>query len=212
MVNVVQIGTNDGSDHVQEFVRMHSKDVESVTLVEPFVELNDTIQRQYEFRPNVGIINAVVTDGNSTNVAIYYDRIGDYRKSSTNIQHLLDHGIPLDRIDARHPTCISINDLLSSRQPIDFLFIDAEGSDFSIVNNIDLDKFPIGCIVFESAHTDGTFTRRSNFQLLVKKLTTAGYYSRTFLLDTIASKSMLTLTEVFHTLVRYGHHQPTPPA
>jgi len=71
------------------------------------------------------------------------------------------------------------------------LHIDVEGLDADIILYLDLQKYNIPYIVFESAHSDGYFTQGSKYQQCVKKLTDLGYtlYPHCNRLDTIATKN-----------------------
>lgn len=209
MKTVIQIGTNDGCDHVREFVAKNIADIQSVVLVEPFDKLNGRIRESYSAVPSAVIINAVVVADDSDNSTIYYKMDGDFRKSSNRWQHLVDHGILPSDIMIKRINAININDLLQTyRGDNTFLFIDAEGMDASIINAIDFTKFSFDGIVFESIHADGTNCRGKTYQLTIDQLTRFGYMTRTILLDTVASKSSLTLRELQFMMRRYyGSHQ-----
>ena len=59
---------------------------------------------------------------------------------------------------------------------IDRLYVDIEGLDCKIINDIDLEKYNIGYIRFEWAHSDGAFTPMGeNIDKTIKNLMDQGY-------------------------------------
>ena len=46
-MNLVQLGTNNGNDHVLHFVRTYNKELNNIILVEPVSELIPLIKENY---------------------------------------------------------------------------------------------------------------------------------------------------------------------
>ena len=61
-MKIVQIGTNNGKDHVNKFAKYFNKYLEFVLLVEPLEELNAEIYKNYDTIKNVYLENVVISN------------------------------------------------------------------------------------------------------------------------------------------------------
>lgn len=98
--------------------------------------------------------------------------IGSFDKS-----HLLNHRskrflVSEDDIDEIKIKCLSFESLIKkySIKSIERLMLDVEGSEFKILNTIDLKKINISEIFFEKKHFDGYMKQGSKFDKIKKKL------------------------------------------
>ena len=75
---------------------------------------------------------------------------------SFNREHLVKHNIPSDKIEYRMVNCMKLSDLLDKYKikELDYLFIDAEGSDADILLSLDFSRYKVKNIVFEYWHID----------------------------------------------------------
>ena len=104
---------------------------------------------------------------------------------SFNKQHLLDHKSKRFKIEEEDIDTISIEvirfkDLVDKYNinQIDKLLIDVEGSEFAILNDIDLNSINIKKIIFEYKHFDGYQTTGKKLEEILKKFEENGYTTK----------------------------------
>lgn len=170
MINILQIGCNSGSDKVEHFVKQNSHDINNVILIDPQIDCLFEIKKRYDFiKEKIFLMNCAIALKNG--IVNFYQPAKDSKSnhSSLKINHVIDHRH--QEINKIITPAIKINDLLKILEiKINFLFVDAEGFDYEIINSIDLKKYPIECIYYESVHTDGTFTKTEKNEKLCNKL------------------------------------------
>lgn len=164
-MNIVQIGTNTGDDHVRDFALKNNCDF--ILLVEPFDIHNPTIIKNYDKVKNYVIDNVAIdpniVDDSVVSKTFYYAE-GDgpashvpgrsYEVSSLKPEHLQKHGFTTAQLETIEVNCISINYLFTKHNlsNIDYLFIDAEGYDLEILQSINFSEYTIKNIQIESLH------------------------------------------------------------
>ena len=62
-MNLIQLGTNTGNDHVLEFVKLYNNQLDNIILVEPISELNNSIKENYKDY-NIKINNSAIIPSN----------------------------------------------------------------------------------------------------------------------------------------------------
>ena len=104
---------------------------------------------------------------------------------SFNKQHLLDHKskrfkIEEEDIDKISIEAIRFKDLVDKYNinQIDKLLVDVEGSEFAILNDIDLNSINIKKIIFEYKHFDGYQTTGKKLEEILKKFEENGYTTK----------------------------------
>ena len=104
---------------------------------------------------------------------------------SFNKQHLLDHKskrfkIEEEDIDKIYIEAIRFKDLVDKYKinQIDKLLVDVEGSEFAILNDIDLSSVNIKKIIFEYKHFDGYQTTGKKLEEILKKFEENGYTTK----------------------------------
>ncbi len=104
---------------------------------------------------------------------------------SFNKQHLLDHKskrfkIEEEDIDKISIEAIRFKDLVDKYKinQIDKLLVDVEGSEFAILNDIDLSSINIKKIIFEYKHFDGYQTTGKKLEEILKKFEENGYTTK----------------------------------
>ena len=104
---------------------------------------------------------------------------------SFNKQHLLDHkskrfNIEEEDIDKISIEAIRFKDLVNKYNinQIDKLLIDVEGSEFTILNDIDFNSINIKKIIFEYKHFDGYQTTGKKLEEILKKFKKSGYITK----------------------------------
>ena len=189
-MNIVQIGTNHGLDHVRDFVK--ENDCDFILLVEPWDVHNKYIIKSYNNIKNYLIENVAIdpniTDNSIISKPFYISkrdgprpecRWQSYQCSSLKEEHLLKCN--LNQIKTIEVPCISINYLFTKHQlyHIDYLFIDAEGYDFEILQSIDFTQFDITNIQIEILHLNKSklyaYMDDKNYSRVLKKTDANGY-------------------------------------
>lgn len=160
---IVQIGTNDGNDHVRQLCK--SINADRILLVEPFNIHNSAIIKNYEGIKNYTIFNcAIVPKDDIKKVDMYYC-IEDgptghpnkkFEVTSMIPQHLIKHGYKTQSLKKFEVHAISINNFLKQNNcsVIDYLFLDIEGIDKEVLESIDFNSFDIKRIQIERLHLD----------------------------------------------------------
>ena len=104
---------------------------------------------------------------------------------SFNKQHLLDHKskrfkIEEEDIDKISIEAIRFKDLVDKYNinQIDKLLVDVEGSEFAILNDIDLSSVNVKKIIFEYKHFDGYQTTGKKLEEILKKFEENGYTTK----------------------------------
>jgi len=172
-MKVLQIGCGDGKDHVFDFVK--NNPLEKLVLIDASLFSLQLCKKQYADYPFCEFIyRAIVTDPNQKSVPIYapaYDLTSVHVSVDPN--NLKKHGHPyLVKMDVE---CSTLNALLEELDLPDMnrLYIDAEGLDISIINSLDLEKYPIPYIFFEHAHSDDLdecLNRLKNFNYTITEI------------------------------------------
>jgi len=163
----VQIGSNDGNSNDPIFQMLHSNPAWSALLVEPIPELFERLKENYGNRPNTTFVNVAIANGTASELLFYYlkaaaktelpelppwyDQVGSF-----NRDHVLKHFGPEVEpfvVSSTFPT-LSLSRLLESNgiSTLDVLHIDAEGYDWEILSQLDLEKYKPRVILFEHAH------------------------------------------------------------
>jgi FkbM family methyltransferase len=160
-MNIVQIGSNDATDDCFAFIEsIDKKLIDNLILIEPQVKYNTKLKEKYKDIKNLYIENIVIIDNeeiDQTNFYMVIDNIGTKDQiSSIDKKHTLKHGISEDEITHIKVKCSTINKILKKYNiyELDYLFIDAEGTDSIIIKSIDYKKYNIQNIEYENLHID----------------------------------------------------------
>ena len=101
---------------------------------------------------------------------------------SFNKNHILNHNnkrfsVTDSDIQEADIQYLTFSDLIKKHSilSIDLLQIDAEGSEFVILDSIDFEKIQINKIIFEFKHFDGTFKEGPKLELIKEKLVNFNY-------------------------------------
>jgi len=166
---------------------------ENVLLVEPVPHNVEEIKKNLNNLNGVKIEQVAVSDKNETKNFYFVKNtsINKLKKhwssgiGSFNKQHLLDHkskrfNIGEEDIEKISIKAIRFKDLVNKYNinQIDKLLIDVEGSEFSILNDIDLNSINIKKILFEYKHFDGYQTTGKNLEEILIKFEKNGYTTK----------------------------------
>ena len=122
-------------------------------VVEPQVQMLETLRANYAEYPQVVVVNAAIADAEGTR-DFYSTRDGPSRKASFLRSNLLKHGVRADDIVAQPVRCTTIANLMREQkfERCDLIQIDAEGYDAEIVRTIDLQTVQPSIVRFEHVH------------------------------------------------------------
>lgn len=163
-MNIIQIGCNDGKDHVFDFVSSHVDDIQSIILIDANIKALHKCRETYAgniMHKCMFMHAAVITDETIKEIEIWSPADEEVSQHTSILQtHLSDHK-HINIVSNKVPA-VTLNKLLSNYHYndviIDRLYIDVEGIDADIVRSIDFNAFKIKYIFFEHAHTDGAFS------------------------------------------------------
>jgi FkbM family methyltransferase len=176
-MNIVQIGTNDATDSCFEYVIKNINKIEVLHTIEPLTSCLENIKNAYKQVKNLNIHNIAITDNSDINELTIYTPSYNLKSqhASTNYEHLIKLNNS-NIIEVKIP-CLTLNDFFSKNniKKCDRLYIDTEGLDCKILLSFDLIKYDVSYIEFETAHSDGLFTKGEIYERCVKKLTNLGY-------------------------------------
>jgi FkbM family methyltransferase len=155
-MNILQIGTCDGGDHVFDFCQENKEllDIPHCEFIEKAV---------------------VVDDVEEIEIFIPTEQTDDISQhASTRKEHVL--ALEHDEARSVNVAATRINKLLELfSDGVDRLYIDTEGLDADIIMDIDFTKFSIPYIQFEYVHNDGTYIVGPKLSKVTEMLLSFGY-------------------------------------
>ena len=166
---------------------------EKVLLVEPVPHNVVEIKKNLNNLEGITIEQVALSDKNETRNFYFVKNTSIHKLKkhwssgigSFNKQHLLDHKSKRFKIEEEDIDKISIEvirfkDLVDKYNinQIDKLLVDVEGSEFSILNDIDLNSINIKRIIFEYKHFDGYQTTGKKLEEILKKFEENGYTTK----------------------------------
>ena len=166
---------------------------EKVLLVEPVPHNVVEIKKNLNNLEGITIEQVALSDINETKNFYFVKNTSIHKLKkhwssgigSFNKQHLLDHKskrfkIEEEDIDKISIEAIRFKDLVDKYNinQIDKLLVDVEGSEFAILNDIDLNSVNIKKIIFEYKHFDGYQTTGKKLEEILKKFEENGYTTK----------------------------------
>ena len=166
---------------------------EKVLLVEPVPHNVVEIKKNLNNLEGIIIEQVALSDKNETRNFYFVKNTSIHKLKkhwssgigSFNKQHLLDHKskrfkIEEEDIDKISIEAIRFKDLVDKYNinQIDKLLVDVEGSEFVILNDIDLSSINIKKIIFEYKHFDGYQTTGKKLEEILKKFEENGYTTK----------------------------------
>jgi FkbM family methyltransferase len=182
-MNLIQLGANVGNDHVQKFIENFPGYLANVILVEPVTKCHSVLARNYSHIKNVQIEPSVIVsdiDSPPGEVDFYMIDYPEYKFENDNYEvSSLYEGITSSRGGGwanlgKKVKLKSLNfESLVSKynlQTIDFLFIDIEGEDEKVLNNLDLSKYDFKMVLWEINDTNSSLLLTNKFNELGFKI------------------------------------------
>jgi FkbM family methyltransferase len=190
---IVQIGTNDGNDHVFDFVK--NVDCYRIILIDANPRCTEKVSDRYVGIPNVefynmAIVPYVVTEPTTVKLLV---PTADETSAHASLQeeHMSKHGhTSLDSIEVN---ALDFHGMLGTLKidKIDRLYIDVEGLDIDIINSIDFKNICIPYVMFEYIHSDGTLSWGGvKLDDCLRRLASFGYDIEKVAYNIIATKSI----------------------
>ena len=148
----IQVGGFDGisNDIIKQIITNYQ--IEGV-IFEPQVFAYEKLVHNYKEYSNVKISNAGVSDADCIR-DFYFTKDYPSQVCSLEYDHLIKHKIPPNHISNRKVQLLTIDSIMVKFEigKLDFLQIDAEGHDFSIIKSINFKSNRPSIIRFEAAH------------------------------------------------------------
>lgn len=188
---LIQIGCNTGDDHIFKHVSEENPNYNRVILIDANPKCVEVSAKQYENVKNVELYNYAISTNEEAEVELYLpDHEETHMCASLDRNHLVAHCHHNNVYSIKVPA-IGINDLFEKLNvdQIDRLYIDIEGLDVQIVNQINFEKYEIPHLEFEYIHSDGTSSfGGENLNKTLDKLQSLGYNLHTEEFNYIARK------------------------
>ena len=176
-MNILQIGCNDGNDHVFKFVTENNSDIKNIYLLDANEKCISICKNQYKDISNAHFFHYAITTTDEPYVELYIPTENDIAAQSSLVDNHLQnhscHNFRTEKVPAKN-----INQLFKdlNLKTIDRLYIDVEGLDVDIVNSIKFEEFKINFLMFEFIHSDGTMSRGGpKLDVCKQKLQNLGY-------------------------------------
>ena len=175
-MTIVQIGCNDGKDHILDFCQKNKEGIEAIHLVEPNPEALEDCKQIYSDFKQARFYNLAIVPNDAGSVDLHIPRTRSLNAhASTLTNHLTSHGhIDFHTINV---SAISLAGFFDANkiEKCDRLYMDAEGLDSYIILGFDIQKYRIARIEFETLHSDGFLAKGQNYNSCIEKLKALGY-------------------------------------
>lgn len=176
-ITVVQIGAHKGNDDLYRHICSNYKDLNLGLFVEANPSHIDELKKCYSRFNNIAIENIAIKyfKDNSNKLKIFYhDHDPDKQVASANIEHVKKHQIFWPEggdIQSFEINSFNLHQLLDkyNLKTIDWLLLDVEGMESSIIIDLDFSKYKIKKLEFEALHLEKQKDK------IIDKLTKLGY-------------------------------------
>jgi len=177
-MTIVQIGCNNGSDHVLDFCLKNKESIKEIHLIEANLEALDDCKKTYSDFHQAKFHNLAIVQNDIQSINLHIPKSKLFNEHASSFaSHLIAHG----HSDFNTVTvlALSLADFfdLNKIMGCDRLYIDAEGLDCDILLGLDIKKYKIQRIEFEVLHADGVFTKAQKYFSCIEKFKNLGYRS-----------------------------------
>lgn len=177
-MKILQIGCNDGNDHVYKYVTENLEKIDNLYLVDANINCIHASKNQYQNIEGIDFLHYAITFTDEEFVELCIPNNEEFTNGHASLleSHLIGHNYSnyrKEKVPAKN-----INKLFEelNLQTIDRLYIDTEGLDADIVNSIDFSKVDIKFLMFEYIHSDGSHTYGGEkLNKCISKLESLGY-------------------------------------
>jgi FkbM family methyltransferase len=177
-MNIVQIGCNDGKDHILDFCLKNKESIDEIHLIEPNPEALEDCKQTYSDFKQAKFHNLAIVPNDAGSVDLHIPQLKSWNgHASTLANHLIAHGH--QDLNTINVSATSLARFFDSNKitKCDRLYIDTEGLDCDIILGLDIRKYRIERIEFEVIHSDGVNTRGQKYASCIDKLTALGFQS-----------------------------------
>ena len=190
-MNIIQIGCNDGKDHVFDFIKQNQQNINKLILIDANINCIEVCKEKYKDIPNVEYLHCAIMPNNQEYVNFYIPDNNELTNghSSTLLSHLKN--LNYSKVKEIKTPSKNLNSLFKefNFKKIDRLYIDTEGLDVDIIESIDFNAIEIDYLMFEYIHSDGYLTYGgSKLNNLVEKLKNLNYKISNQEFNVIATK------------------------
>tara|TARA_B100000035_G_scaffold224457_1_gene192994 strand:+ start:751 stop:1452 length:702 start_codon:yes stop_codon:yes gene_type:complete len=156
-----------------ELIKQKCEQTDKAFVIEANPKNIDKLKSCYQNYKNVEVVNIAITHESSKEYEFFYteDDAPHYHVCSIDINHVKKH-YPNSSIDSFKVKAINVNEFIENYigNRIDYLSIDLEGIDYSVLMKIDLSKVTIENISIEHLHLS-----KNQKKNMVKHLNNYGY-------------------------------------
>jgi FkbM family methyltransferase len=180
----VQIGAHVGKEGDFLAPSVHKKQLKGI-LVEPVPYLFETLKKNYEDCKNLFFENLAISNEDGVREFHYVD------EHANDFSHLPDHASQIGSLSRAHTTTFAAGARVTTLQvrtltlasllaryyvtELELLYVDAEGYDFRILMDLNLDQVKPKMIFFENKNLEGAFKKSGQYQVLLRHLLKNGY-------------------------------------
>lgn len=173
-MDIIQIGSNKGSDDLTEIIFKNKERLRKVILVEPMSNHHSQLKECYEEIPIIIEEIAITDDLRLNKMPLFFSlrNAPNFEVASFSKEHLKKCGFG-EEIVEKEVNCMTINQLMERHEirVLNMLFIDAEGLDDRIIRSIDFKRYEIKEIIYENLHTNSNeklihFLSRKNYHTI----------------------------------------------
>ncbi len=186
-MNIIQIGCNNGDDHVFDYISSFDGTVKAC-LVDVSEKAIESARERYSGFSGVKVYSSAICPEGVGELEIFYTNDLADQGLSFRSNHLLDHGIVGD-VNSFVVRCQSVNDFIAKcgMDVIDRLYIDVEGLDCLLVSEIDFLRFDIRMLMFEHVHSESTrdWGDSTLYKRVIERLVSFGFSISVTGVDTV---------------------------
>ena len=153
-MNILQIGCNEANDKVSELLKFYKQESPKALLVDASSSALDLAKEFYKDFNNIKFQHVAVVDTDEKEVDLFYpvdvpnnvhcSLLEQHVKTHKKIEGEISNKPPME-VKKERVSALRISTLLDyfDGEPIDRLYVDVEGLDCQIINDINLDKYKI---------------------------------------------------------------------
>lgn len=157
-LNIIQLGTNNGNDHVFDFISKNERKIKNFLAIDALPRCVELVKERYSFLEERLIPLNVAIGIKDGYAEFFYPKkeSESYLSSLIELQMLVRSELKL--LNKMIVPVFNINTLFNnlSFNKIDRLYIDIEGMDGKVLVEMDFEKFLPDFIQFEYSHSSGT--------------------------------------------------------
>lgn len=173
-MNIIQIGCNDCKDRVYDYILSNKDIVTKFLVIDALPKCVEMAKERYSFLGEKLIaINCAIAPQRGI-MKIFFPKDDQVSAHASLLQfHVKNHRHNL--LDFFYVPVLNINDIISSFEEIDRLYIDIEGLDAITLLNFNFNYIKPKYIEYEFYHSDGSFSFDKNHNSLISLLESVGY-------------------------------------